>query len=56
LNKKILVFDNFEWVKNIDISVCSYARDILASDNKLYILDETNVIFKMDTSGLSTVN
>lgn len=51
LNKKILVFDNFIWLKSIDISVCSYARDILASDNKLYILDETNVIITMDTSG-----
>ena len=51
LNKKILIYKDLKWSSNIDVSYCDYPRDIVAKENKLYILDESNVIYKTDNKG-----
>lgn len=51
MNKKILVYNNFKWIKNIHISVCSYPRDIITQNNKIFILDDSGYIFETDSTG-----
>lgn len=51
LNKKILVYRNLNWDSNIDISFCSYPRDIVIKGSSLFILDDSNLIYEVDNKG-----
>lgn len=51
LNKKVLVYNDLKWIKNISISMCSYPRDIIAQDNRIFILDDSGYIFEIDPNG-----
>ncbi len=49
--KKILLFKNAQWLKNINIPFCKYPRDLLCSGDYIYLLDESDYIFKIHQNG-----
>ena len=51
LNKKILIYENGNWYRNIDISFTNYPRDIVVAKNNLFVLDESNILYDIDKKG-----